>query len=1757
MLAQPQPTYITMLPPPPPEIINPASQSAPRPAVSAVTSHAPPLSVEQSMGRFRQPQMVYNQAQIRHVPPPVNPLQPVLSVANTQSYPYPNVPSLARPGTAPLDYRAAPGTDLMELLVATSYGLPRPTLPHFTSGKESDFALLKMALDNLLNTHAHLTEQFKYQVLLDHLKLPSAHKLAQAYMHDPKPYTSALQALQDKYGQPRQLVQSELGTILNSPPVRSGDPEAFDNFALSVQGLVGMLRSLEGENGYELRCGSHVDRLLSKLPTNYRDGFVEYSINRGILRTGTDQTYTLEDFSVWLQLKSQAKRISSRAALMFQDQPKPVKGQRKSQGPSSNVFYNTESRAKVALPDPVRSPKSPKSKPSMKPYCPYCDAREHYLSLCPKFKTLTPSEISTWIKDRGCWRCGRNHKPEACTLKKPCQVCKQQHLTVLHEVCSQEAKKVLMVSAAPNTIYVDRPSRPNKVMLKLVQVRLYNAEHSLEGFAILDDGSERTLILPSAVQHLHLHKEPESLPLRTVRHEVIHLQGAAVSFDISPAHSPKERYNIFHAFTAGELSLSEHSYPVKLLMRKYSHLQGLPLPNVDKVQPLLLIGSDFPHLLLPKQPIRAGPPGSPVAVRTALGWTLQGPANFNLTGEHSHCYFTMSPNSELQRHVERLWEVDINPYANAKTVIRSKEDQQALELLEQGTVKVDVDGVPRYATPLLRRKARPKLWAPKHTLLPQLRSIERRLAKDTALANTYCQEIQKLEQLGYAKPLPPDTVDSSTESWYLPHHVVHHNGKARIVYNCSYQHNGQSLNSQLLPGPTLGPTLLGVLLRFREHSVAISGDIKSMFHQVRLLPEDKPLLRFLWRGMKREEEPTVYEWQVLPFGTTCSPCCAIYALQRHVKDNSSGYEDILHLVETAFYVDNCLTSVTNADEAKNIVDRMRKLLSAGGFDIRQWASNIPTVVEHLPLEARAASTELWLSQPRQDPEEPALGLRWNCLTDCLGYRHRPVEYSQSTLRNVYKVLATQYDPIGYLIPFTTRAKILIQDLWRVGVGWDELIRPEALLDIWRQWESELVHLPQVEIPRCYVPSVASTGSLRREAHIFCDASERAYGAVAYLRTQDNQGEVHVAFVMARSRVSPRKQLSIPRLELCAALAGAQMAKVIVTELSIPSQQVNLWTDSMTVLTWLNSDSCRYKVFVGTRVAEIQEHTESSTWRYINTTDNPADDLTRGKPLLELSQPNRWSQGPPFLRRHPDSWPVLQLIEAQEADEDELRKTLFCGVTTCSPNTTLMSDIDNWDSLIKATHESLHGAADGQNSPTMTAADVQTVELHVIRQSQSESFPEEVKALAAGKPISRLSRLLMLAPEYDESVGLVRVGGRLRRAEDLDPDAIHPIILDPKSHVTQLLIKKYDRELLHPGPERVFAEMRRRYWILRGRESIKRHQHGCVECQRWRATPVVPQMADLPPARLRLYKPPFWSTGVDCFGPYNVKIGRRTEKRWGLIFKCMTTSCVHLDLLENIDTDAFLMALRRFIARRGKPFEILSDRGTNFRGGAAELQASFTALEGPLQEQLAKQQIEFRFNPPGSPHFGGTWEREIKSIKSALQVILQDHTVAEPVLQTVLIEVEGMLNAKPLGYISSDAADPDPVTPNLLLMGRRDASLPQAVYASSDLLGRRRWRHSQILADHFWSNFIRRHLPDLQKRSKWHKDTDNLTAGQVVMVVDSQLPRAQWPIGRVVNTRSGLDGRVRAAEVKIKGQTYLRPVVRLVRLPAWEDEDDSN
>lgn len=267
--------------------------------------------------------------------------------------------------------------------------------------------------------------------------------------------------------------------------------------------------------------------------------------------------------------------------------------------------------------------------------------------------------------------------------------------------------------------------------------------------------------------------------------------------------------------------------------------------------------------------------------------------------------------------------------------------------------------------------------------------------------------------------------------------------------------------------------------------------------------------------------------------------------------------------------------------------------------------------------------------------------------------------------------------------------------------------------------------------------------------------------------------------------------------------------------------------------------------------------------------------------------------------------------------------------------------------------------------------------------------------------------------------------------------------------------------------------------------------------------------------------------------------------------------MHLVLLTSIDTDAFLMSLRRFIARRGTPAELFSDQGTNFKGGERELCETFVGMSNELQRLLAPQKISFRFNPPAAPHFGGVWEREIRSVKSALYATVGAQPVPEEVLRTVLTEVEAILNSKPLGYVSSDASDPDPVTPSVLLMGRPDGSLPQVVYPESELISRRRWKHSQILSDHFWARFIRLYVQSLQARQKWQATPADIAEDCVVMIADPHLPRALWPIGKVVKTHPSPDGHIRSADVKVKERIYTRPVARLVVLPALPSGEDGD
>uniref|UniRef100_A0A9J8D9V3 Tc1-like transposase DDE domain-containing protein n=3 Tax=Cyprinus carpio TaxID=7962 RepID=A0A9J8D9V3_CYPCA len=676
-----------------------------------------------------------------------------------------------------------------------------------------------------------------------------------------------MKALDKMYGQPHQLALQRIAELMDGANIRSGDVKAFRMFGLQVRSLVSMLQQLGHKGTVELECGSHVSRLLSKLPHDLRLSFKRY------IHPLQVSIPTLLDFADWLEYELQVQEDNSQYACYTRQESsvrgREVRRESKQLRRPTTILLGTDKSHSTSMSSATSKPASVREE-KVRAYCPYCDNNKHYLNGCDNFKLLSKDLKIDWIKTKNrCWRCGRGHQAANCTLKTFCPTCNKKHLMVLHDVNDQV--KPSQPSAAPSSavLYVDRPTSGSKVLLKVTKVLIKNGNVAMEAYAILDDGSERTIILHDAVQKLRLVGEPEDLVLRTVRQDTQVIHGAAVTFTVSQTVNPSKAYKIRNAFTAKALGLAEHTHPVSVLQQKFKHLAGLPLQQLDKVHPVLLIGSDCPHLLTPIEPVRLGPPGGPAAVRTRLGWTLQGPTE-ELSSHLSpdQCFFTtLRPVSDLYANVERLWQMDVLPYQSEKVITRSRQDKESIQRLQENTVRVDVNGVQRYATPLLRVKNMPRLCAPKEAVLPQLRGIEKRLERDTVLAAAYQGELAKLVQAGYVVKLSQEQVERTKEAWYIPHHMVQHNGKNRVVFNCSFSYQGHNLNELLLPGPTLGPSLLAVLLRFREHSVAISSDIRGMFHQVRLLPQDKPLLRYIWRDMQRDRIPDVYESKIVLFGS--------------------------------------------------------------------------------------------------------------------------------------------------------------------------------------------------------------------------------------------------------------------------------------------------------------------------------------------------------------------------------------------------------------------------------------------------------------------------------------------------------------------------------------------------------------------------------------------------------------------------------------------------------------------------------------------------------------------------------------------------------------------------------------------------------------------------------------------------------------------------------------------------------------------------
>lgn len=315
------------------------------------------------------------------------------------------------------------------------------------------------------------------------------------------------------------------------------------------------------------------------------------------------------------------------------------------------------------------------------------------------------------------------------------------------------------------------------------------------------------------------------------------------------------------------------------------------------------------------------------------------------------------------------------------------------------------------------------------------------------------------------------------------------------------------------------------------------------------------------------------------------------------------------------------------------------------------------------------------------------------------------------------------------------------------------------------------------------------------------------------------------------------------------------------------------------------------------------------------------------------------------------------------------------------------------------------------------------------------------------------------------------------------------------------------------------------------------------------------MGQLPKYRIERPQRAFMHVGMDYFGPYFVTIGRRKEKRYGVIFTCLSIRAVHIELADNLTTDSTILALRRFIARRGQPKLIVSDNGTNLKGAAKELHQALQEVdESSVREYLLTQETEWRFLPPASPNMAGAWERMVRSIKEALKITLKERSPKPEVLLTLLAEAENIVNSRPLTYVSSDSKDLESLTPNHFLIGTSSKAKPPGIFDEKVWDLRKHWRIAQKLSDNFWRRWMREYLPMLTKRTKWFQGQGNLKVDDMVVIMDNRLPRNCWPLGKIVATFPGQDGKVRVVEVQTQHGTYRRPCSKICKLDLLEIND---
>ena len=1203
----------------------------------------------------------------------------------------------------------------------------------------------------------------------------------------------------------------------------------------------------------------------------------------------------------------------------------------------------------------------------------------------------------------------------------------------------------------------------------------------------------------------------------------------------------------------------------------------------------------------------------PTAIQTRLGWVLSGPVGEDLQQAiHSSNFVSMhtlecasveveSKNDVLLQELKKFWSLEdfgVKPQNVHEEFLESIK-------YEDTHYKVNLP------------------WKPDHAELPdnydrskkRLLGLLKRLRNEPEVLKKYDDVIKEQLDKGIVESVPASE-EEEKRTHYLPHHAVIREDKSttklRVVYDASARSSGPSLNDCLYSGPSLTQNIVDIMLRFRAYKVALTGDLEKAFLMIHIDESDRDVLRFLWVDDIHSPNPKIIPLRFtrVVFGVSSSPfllnATVKYHIEQYEKDNPSFVETLLNSI----YVDDLVSGGQNVETTLKLYEDSKDCLAKANFNLRKIATNSEELRQRIrhneeelaaksvPVETQATTTNhdsegvrpvqqeqssytrSTLGPPVSTTEEKhkILGTLWDSTEDNLIVDVENVaelaQKVEATKRNVISVSSKIYDPMGFISPLTINFKLLFQELCLAKGDWDHPLEGKLKKD-WQKLVDDLKRVQPIVIPRCYQYGVEDE-AVSYELHGFCDASAKAYAAVIYLRIITRNSS-HARLVISKARVAPLAKQTIPRLELLSALLLARLISVTVRALEsvIEFSKLKCWTDSKVALYWITQREKEWKQYVQGRVEEIRSLVDVKHWNHCPGSENPADIPSRGILPTQLASSELWWFGPKWLSlpENPVEEPAyLDVMPSECQEEMKVKDKTITDQKTQSmlvmqgPKASLSNIIACKEysclyRLLKVTAivvkfitllKSRISATNPPINPKVTGTDIERAQVMWIKELQC--------AMEGNQNFKSWNRDLNLFTDKD---GVVRCKGRLSNSE-LPYSTKYPILLDKEHHLATLIVWSCHRRVLHGGVKETLTELRSKFWLVQGRSFVRKLLFRCVTCKKqdgrsYKALNPPP----LPEFRVK-ESPPFTYVGLDYVGPLYLKCSEESdEKAWICLTTCCASRAVHLEVVPNMTSQAFLRCFRRFTARRSTPLLVISDNAKTFKAASRELKE---LMDDPqVKKYFCQRRTQWSFNLEKAPWWGGFFERLVGSLKRCLKKTIGRARLSYDEMVTAVTEAEAILNSRPLTYVSSEDIE-EPLTPSHLLTGRRILSLPdyqenpedaefEVSLTTEDV--NKRVRHLNVTLEHFWRRWRREYLAELRSAHKSGKKLEDnciITVGDMVLVHDEKRPRSVWRIGRVkklVDSKED-DGKARGAVVQVvskggKLATLRRPLQLLYPL----------